>query len=108
MFLGCFDIPHEGTNADYVVGERVELGAVLHRLAAMLFNHGTSRCANGELPMDVVESVDDTRAKKNFYQAGKLEQTHLGWFGPQKNDVSHKVIEAVYRRIWWGYLAAGP
>ena len=44
----------------------------------MLFNHSTARCADGELPVDIVESVDDRRTKKNLDQAGKLERSHIG------------------------------
>ena len=51
---------------------------MFHGLAAMLPNHGTARCADGELPMDVVESVDDRRAKKDLDQTGKLERSHIG------------------------------
>ena len=46
---------------------------MFHGLAAMLFDHGTARCADGELPMDVVEDVDDQWTEKDLDQAGERE-----------------------------------
>ena len=51
---------------------------MFHGLAAMLLDHGTARRADGELPVDIVEGVDDKRAEKDLNQDGKLEQSHIG------------------------------
>ena len=47
MLLDSFDVLHDRLDTDYIVGERIYFRKVLHGLAAMLFNHGTARCANG-------------------------------------------------------------
>lgn len=60
MVLGCLDDPLGLLDTDYIVGKRVELRTRLDGLAAMLFDHGTARCADGELPMNVVECVKQT------------------------------------------------
>lgn len=60
MIFGCPDNSFGFPDTDYIVGKRVELRARLDGLAAMLFNGGTARRANGELPMNVVECVKQT------------------------------------------------
>ena len=47
-------------------------------LAAMFFDHGAARCTDGELPVDVVEGVDECEAKKDLNQARKVEYSHVG------------------------------
>ncbi len=51
---------------------------MFHGLAAMLLDHSTARGADRELPVDIVEGVDDKRAEKDLNQAGKLERSHIG------------------------------
>ena len=57
MLLARIETSVGFADTDDVIGKRVELGRVFHGLTAMLFDHGTARCADGEFPMDVVEGV---------------------------------------------------
>ena len=78
MLLGCSDAFFDRLDANYVVGKRVELGGVFHGLAAMLLDDGTARCANGELPMDVVEGENKAGAGKELNQTLKEKWSRSG------------------------------
>jgi len=74
--LQCPQAVEDGISTEYVMRKAIELWVVLVGLAAMLADHGPARCANSELPVNIVDKGEKNDGDKALDERWEDERSH--------------------------------